>query len=49
MSLAIWPRGVNPFVRATEVWLGLMREGRVAPSPAFRAWAEAEGQGAFGG
>ncbi|MBP0466481.1 hypothetical protein J5Y09_21310 [Roseomonas sp. PWR1] len=49
MSLAIWPRGVNPFVRATEVWLGLMRTGRVAPSPAFRAWAEAEGQGAFGG
>lgn len=49
MSLAIWPRGVNPFVRATEVWLGLMREGRVTPSPAFQAWAEAEGQGAFGG
>jgi alkylhydroperoxidase/carboxymuconolactone decarboxylase family protein YurZ len=48
MSLAIWPRGVNPFVRACETWLGLMREGRVAPaSPAFRAWAEAPGQGAF--
>ncbi|CAH0244087.1 carboxymuconolactone decarboxylase family protein [Roseomonas sp. CECT 9278] len=47
MSLAIWPRGVNPFVRATEVWLRLMREGRVTPSPAFRAWAETPGQGAF--
>jgi alkylhydroperoxidase/carboxymuconolactone decarboxylase family protein YurZ len=47
MSLAIWPRGVNPFVRATEVWLGLIRAGRVTPSPAFRAWAETPGQGAF--
>ena len=47
MSLAIWPRGVNPFVRATEVWLGLMREGRVTPSAAFRAWAEVSGQGAM--
>lgn len=47
MSLAIWPRGVNPFVRATEVWLGLMQAGRVTPSPAFRAWADAPGQGAF--
>jgi alkylhydroperoxidase/carboxymuconolactone decarboxylase family protein YurZ len=47
MSLAIWPRGVNPFVRATEVWLRLMREGRVSPSPAFRAWADTPGQGAF--
>ena len=47
MSLAIWPRGVNPFVRATAVWLRLMQEGRVTPSPAFRAWAETPGQGAF--
>ena len=47
MSLSIWPRGVNPFVRATAVWLRLMREGRVTPSAAFRAWAETPGQGAF--
>jgi len=47
MSLAIWPRGVNPFVRAAEVWLGLMRAGRVAPSAAFKAWAEVSGQGAM--
>jgi alkylhydroperoxidase/carboxymuconolactone decarboxylase family protein YurZ len=47
MSLVIWPRGVNPFVRATAVWLRLMQEGRVTPSPAFRAWAETPGQGAF--
>jgi alkylhydroperoxidase/carboxymuconolactone decarboxylase family protein YurZ len=49
MSLAIWPRGVNPFVRATEVWLRLIRDGRVVPSAAFRAWADAPGQGRFEG
>ncbi len=47
MSLAIWPRGVNPFVRAAEVWLGLMRGGRLRPSAAFAAWAAVPGQGAF--
>ncbi|MGK7862883.1 hypothetical protein [Falsiroseomonas sp. E2-1-a4] len=47
MSLAIWPRGVNRFVKATAAWLDLLRSGRVAPSPAFRAWAEVAGQGAF--
>jgi alkylhydroperoxidase/carboxymuconolactone decarboxylase family protein YurZ len=47
MSLSIWPRGVNPFVRATAIWLDLLRAGRVTPSPAFRAWAEAAGQGAY--
>jgi alkylhydroperoxidase/carboxymuconolactone decarboxylase family protein YurZ len=49
MSLAIWPRGVNPFVRATAVWLTLMQQGCVQPSPAFRAWAEAPGQGRYEG
>ena len=45
LSLIIWPRGVNPFVRACETWLALLRSGRVTPSPAFAAWAEAAGQG----
>jgi alkylhydroperoxidase/carboxymuconolactone decarboxylase family protein YurZ len=45
LSLVIWPRGVNRFVRACEVWLGLIRAGRVVPSPAFAAWAEVTGQG----
>jgi hypothetical protein len=49
MSLTIWPRGVNPFVRASDVWLGVIRSGRVAASAPFRAWAEAPGQGRFGG
>ncbi|WP_439595880.1 hypothetical protein [Falsiroseomonas sp.] len=47
MSLAIWPRGVNRFVKATAAWLDLLQSGRVTPSPAFRAWAEVAGQGAF--
>jgi alkylhydroperoxidase/carboxymuconolactone decarboxylase family protein YurZ len=47
MSLAIWPRGVNRFVKATSAWLDLLRSGRVTPSPAFLAWAEVAGQGAF--
>lgn len=47
MSLAIWPRGVNRFVKATAAWLDLLRSGRVTPSPAFQAWADVAGQGAF--
>jgi alkylhydroperoxidase/carboxymuconolactone decarboxylase family protein YurZ len=47
LSLVIWPRGVNRFVRACEAWLRLIRAGHVAASPAFQAWAEVEGQGAF--
>ncbi|MCR0985299.1 hypothetical protein [Roseomonas populi] len=47
ISLIIWPRGVNPFVRAAETWLRLLRSGRVSPSPAFAAWAAVEGQGAL--
>jgi len=47
LSLTIWPRGVNPFVRAAECWLGLIRAGRVPASAAFRAWAETPDQGAL--
>ncbi|GGG17867.1 hypothetical protein GCM10010964_02590 [Caldovatus sediminis] len=39
MSLAMWPAGVNRFLEACEVWLGVMRSDRVHPSPSFRAWA----------
>jgi hypothetical protein len=45
LSLTIWPRGVNPFVRAAECWLALIRAGRVPASAAFRAWAEVSDQG----
>ena len=38
LSLTIWPRGVNRFVRAAECWLGLIRNSRAPASDAFRAW-----------
>jgi hypothetical protein len=47
LSLTIWPRGVNPFVRAAEAWLGLIRAGRVPASEAFSAWAAIPDQGAL--
>lgn len=47
LSLTIWPRGVNRFVRAAECWLGLIRAGQVPASEAFRAWAAAPDQGAL--
>ena len=47
LSLIIWPRGVNRFVRAAECWLALIRAGQVPASEAFRAWAAAPDQGAM--
>jgi hypothetical protein len=45
LSLVIWPRGVNRFVRAAEAWLALIRAGRIPASEPFRAWAAAPDQG----
>jgi len=45
MSLAMWPCGVNCFISGADVWLGLLRDQRVVPSPAFAAWADTPGQG----
>jgi alkylhydroperoxidase/carboxymuconolactone decarboxylase family protein YurZ len=47
MSLAMWPCGVNCFVEAAEIWLTLIRDKRVTPSPSFAAWADTPGQGAM--
>ncbi|MBX6374152.1 MAG: hypothetical protein IRZ13_07920 [Acetobacteraceae bacterium] len=47
MSLAMWPSGVNRFLEACEVWLEVMRSGRVRPSPPFQAWADTPDQGGF--
>jgi len=44
MSLAMWPCGVNAFLEASEVWLQLIRDGRVDAGEAFRAWARLPGQ-----
>ena len=47
LALTIWPAGVNKFLDACAEWRALMLSGAVAPSPRYRAWAEAPGQGAF--
>jgi alkylhydroperoxidase/carboxymuconolactone decarboxylase family protein YurZ len=47
MSLAMWPAGVNRFIEAGEVWLQVMRSGRVTPSAPFRAWADTPDQDGF--
>lgn len=44
LSLAMFPASVPNFVHAARVWRDLIRDGRVAASPAFRAWAGLSGQ-----
>ncbi len=44
LSLALWPCGINRFIEACDIWLGLMRAGAVQPSPAFQAWADTPDQ-----
>jgi alkylhydroperoxidase/carboxymuconolactone decarboxylase family protein YurZ len=45
LSIMMFPGSVPFFVEAARVWLALIRDGRVTPSPAFAAWAALEGQG----
>lgn len=47
LSLVMFPGSVPNFVETARVWLRLIREGRVSPSPTFAAWAALEGQGGF--
>ena len=47
MSLALWPCGVNAFLAASEIWLGLIRDGKVQPSAPCRACAHTPGQDGF--
>ena len=47
LSYLIWPRGVNCFLEACEVWHGLMVAGDVTPSKRFAIWRDMPGQGAF--
>ena len=44
--LPMWATGINRTIDAAQVWLKLMRSGRVTPSESFRAWAETD-QGAM--
>lgn len=45
LTLVMFPGSVPYFVEAARVWLELIREGRVKPSPPFAAWARLQGQG----
>lgn len=47
LSIMMFPGSVPHYVEAARVWLELIREGVVTPSPAFAAWAALEGQGGF--
>lgn len=47
LSYLIWPRGVNCFLEACEVWHALMVTGDVTPSEHFAVWRDMAGQGAF--
>lgn len=47
LSLMMFPGSVPHFVEAARVWLRLIREGAVSPSPAFAAWARLGGQGGW--
>lgn len=47
ISLPFWAAGVNRMIDASEVWLELMRSGRVNASEPFLVWAETAGQGAM--
>jgi len=47
LSYLMWPRGVNCFLEACEVWHALMVAGDVTPSERFAVWRDMPGQGAF--
>lgn len=45
LSIMMFPGSVPRFVEAAKVWLDVIRDGSVKPSPAFQAWADMQGQG----
>lgn len=47
LSIVMFPGSVPYYVEAARVWMELIREGKVRPSPAFAAWAAMDGQGGF--
>ncbi len=47
LSYVMWPKGVNAFVEACDVWHGLMVAGDVTPSERFAAWRDMPGLGAY--
>lgn len=47
ISLPFWASGVNRMIDACEIWLQLIRSGRVPASDSIRTWADTAGQGAM--
>lgn len=47
LMLTMFPASVPRYVRAAEVWLKLIRAGRVPASAPYLAWAQLTGQGGF--
>jgi len=47
LALAMFPGGVPNFVDACEIWKGMILDGRIDASDAFKAWARLTGQGGF--
>lgn len=47
LSYLMWPRGVNCFLEACDVWHALLVAREVTPSDRFAVWRDMPGQGAF--
>lgn len=47
LSYLMWPRGVNCFLEACEVWHEVLIAGEVTPSERYAVWRDMPGQGAF--
>lgn len=47
LMLTMFPASVPRYVRAAEVWLNLIRDGKVPASAPYLAWAQLSGQGGF--
>ena len=47
ISLPFLAAGINRLIDASEIWLELIRSGRVTPSEPFRIWAETSKLGAL--
>ncbi len=47
ISLPFLAAGINRLIDASEIWLELIRSGRVSASEPFRVWAESSSIGAL--
>lgn len=47
LSYVIWPKGVNAFVEACDVWHALLVAGEITPSERFAVWRDMPGLGAY--